>query len=128
MAELPEPRQEWEAANWILTAIGDSHFLSQDYPQAKGALSAAMHTPDAWGAQGRTEVCIFDHVVENGCIRTRSPSIFNHTVKVVTLDAAHSAAPRSTGSRGECFAGPDGLIQRTAGDVEDQLTHHRVGP
>lgn len=46
---LPDPKHEWEAATWVLTAIGDAYFLARDYPAAKEALTSAMHAPDAIG-------------------------------------------------------------------------------
>lgn len=44
---LPEPTTDWEAATWLLAAIGDAHFLAGDYEPARAALSDAMHCPDA---------------------------------------------------------------------------------
>ena len=46
---LPEPQTEWEAATWILAAIGDANFLGRDYTAARDNLSMAMHCPDAVG-------------------------------------------------------------------------------
>jgi tetratricopeptide (TPR) repeat protein len=46
---LPEPQTEWEAATWILAAIGDANFLSGDYAAGRKALANAMHCPDAIG-------------------------------------------------------------------------------
>lgn len=46
---LPEPTTDWEAATWLLAAIGDAHFLAGDYEHARAALSDAMHCPDAIG-------------------------------------------------------------------------------
>lgn len=46
---LPDRKHDWEAATWILTAIGDAYFLAGDFPAAKHALSNAMHAPDAIG-------------------------------------------------------------------------------
>ncbi|WP_201518656.1 tetratricopeptide repeat protein [Gulosibacter hominis] len=48
-ALLPEPKQQWNAATWILAAIGDAHVLRGDFAGAHNALSAAMHCPDAIG-------------------------------------------------------------------------------
>jgi hypothetical protein len=28
---LPEPQTDWEAATWILAAIGDANFLGDDF-------------------------------------------------------------------------------------------------
>ena len=49
MELLPEPMTEWEAATWLLTAIGDANFLSGNFAQARDALSDAMHGPGAIG-------------------------------------------------------------------------------
>jgi tetratricopeptide (TPR) repeat protein len=46
---LPEPATKWEAATWILGAIGDANFLSEDYVAGRDNLSLAMHCPDAIG-------------------------------------------------------------------------------
>lgn len=46
---VPEPRTQWEASTWLLTAIGDACFLAGAYPQARNALSDAMLCPDAIG-------------------------------------------------------------------------------
>ena len=44
---LPEPQTEWEAATWILAAVGDTEFLRGSHEAAREALSHAMHCPDA---------------------------------------------------------------------------------
>ncbi|KQT35998.1 hypothetical protein [Methylophilus sp. Leaf414] len=46
---LPEPKTEWEAATWILAAVGDANFLSGDYVAGRDNLSQAMHCPNAIG-------------------------------------------------------------------------------
>lgn len=46
---LPEPQTDWEAATWILAAIGDANFLSSDFVAGRDNLSQAMHCPDAIG-------------------------------------------------------------------------------
>ncbi len=46
---LPEPRTDWGAATWILTAIGDACFFSGHYQAARDNLAQAMHCPDALG-------------------------------------------------------------------------------
>ena len=46
---LPEPPTDWEAATWILAAIGDANFLGGDYEAGRDNLSNAMHCPDAIG-------------------------------------------------------------------------------
>jgi tetratricopeptide (TPR) repeat protein len=46
---LPEPKKDWDAATWILAAIGDANFLSGDFVAGKNNLATAMHCPDAIG-------------------------------------------------------------------------------
>ena len=46
---LPDPKEQWEAATWILVAIGDAHFLHGNYFAALNTLEHAMHCPDAIG-------------------------------------------------------------------------------
>jgi len=46
---LPEPKAEWEAATWILAAIGDTNFVSGNYEAGRDNLSNAMHCPGAIG-------------------------------------------------------------------------------
>ena len=46
---IPEPKQDWEATTWVLTAIGDVNFLSGDFEAGVENLSKAMHCPGAIG-------------------------------------------------------------------------------
>lgn len=46
---LPEPQTDWEAATWILAAIGDANFLGGDFVAGRDNLSVAMHCPAAIG-------------------------------------------------------------------------------
>jgi tetratricopeptide (TPR) repeat protein len=46
---LPEPKEEWSAATWLLSAVGDAHYLAGQIPEAMDALSRAMRCPDAIG-------------------------------------------------------------------------------
>ena len=46
---LPEPKTEWEAATWILVAIGDANYLSGDYTAGRDNLSNAMRCLGAIG-------------------------------------------------------------------------------
>ncbi len=46
---LPEPKTNWEAAKWILVAIGDANFLNRDFGAGCECLKEAMHCPDAIG-------------------------------------------------------------------------------
>lgn len=46
---LPEPKDQWEASTWILTALGDAHFLNKEYQSALSALTRAVRCPDGLG-------------------------------------------------------------------------------
>ena len=46
---LPEPQKDWEAATWLLTAIGDANFLSGDFTAGRDNLTHAMHCPGGIG-------------------------------------------------------------------------------
>lgn len=46
---LPQPQTDWDAATWILAAIGDANFLSGDFEAGRDNLSNAMCCPDAIG-------------------------------------------------------------------------------
>jgi len=46
---LPEPKTDWEAATWILAAIGDTNFRNNDFAAGRDNLSMAMHCPNAIG-------------------------------------------------------------------------------
>ncbi|PHS15826.1 MAG: hypothetical protein COA78_04630 [Blastopirellula sp.] len=46
---LPEPQTDWEAATWLLAAIGDANFLSGDFEAGRDNLSNAMQCPGAIG-------------------------------------------------------------------------------
>jgi tetratricopeptide (TPR) repeat protein len=43
---LPEPKTNWEAALWILTAIGDAHFLSGNWQACRKTLQQAVKACD----------------------------------------------------------------------------------
>jgi len=42
---LPEPKTRWEAATWILAAVGDAWFLHGDYTCARDKFQAALSCP-----------------------------------------------------------------------------------
>lgn len=46
---IPIPREDWEMAAWILTAMGDTYFLAGDYAAGSGALNHALR---CFGAEG----------------------------------------------------------------------------
>jgi len=46
---LPEPKTDWEAATWILTAIGEANFIAGDFTAGRDNLSVAMRCPGAIG-------------------------------------------------------------------------------
>lgn len=46
---LSEPKEDWEAATWILAAIGDAHFSLGDFPNVMAAFANAVHCPNGLG-------------------------------------------------------------------------------
>src|SRR5687768_6569360 len=46
---LPTPREQWEAATWLLTAIGDVLFLEGNYTEALAPLQTAVRCPGGLG-------------------------------------------------------------------------------
>lgn len=46
---LPEPKTQWEAATWVLVAIGDANFLGGDYAAGRDNLASVMRCPGAIG-------------------------------------------------------------------------------
>jgi hypothetical protein len=46
---LPEPKKDWEAATWILAAVGDANFHGGDFVAGHDILASAMHCPNAIG-------------------------------------------------------------------------------
>ena len=46
---LPEPKEDWDASMWILSAIGDAHFFLGDFQNVIAALSNAVHCPNGLG-------------------------------------------------------------------------------
>ncbi len=43
--QLPKPQTQFVEAGWVLTAIGDAYFRSEQYPQSIEALRSAQHCP-----------------------------------------------------------------------------------
>jgi hypothetical protein len=46
---LPEPKSQWQAATWILAALGDANFLLGKFADGRDNLTLAMQCPDAIG-------------------------------------------------------------------------------
>ena len=46
---LPPPREEWEAATWLLVAIGDTLFLAGRFQEAREPLQKAVYCPGGLG-------------------------------------------------------------------------------
>ena len=44
---LPEPKDEWEAATWLLAGLADAHFFQQDYRSMRPLLMQAMQSDEA---------------------------------------------------------------------------------
>jgi tetratricopeptide (TPR) repeat protein len=60
---LPEPKTEWDAATWILVAIGDANYLGGDFVAGRDNFSNAMRCPDAIGKpfiHFRLGQCLFE--------------------------------------------------------------------
>jgi tetratricopeptide (TPR) repeat protein len=48
-ALLPEPKENWEAALWVVAAIGDAEFFAGDYLAARRSFTEAVRTLEALG-------------------------------------------------------------------------------
>jgi tetratricopeptide (TPR) repeat protein len=46
---LPEPKEDWDAATWLLSAIGDAHFGLGEFQEVIAALQTALQCPDGLG-------------------------------------------------------------------------------
>ena len=46
---LPEPREQWPAATWILISAGDAHFRMKEYGETADLLLDALGFPDGEG-------------------------------------------------------------------------------
>lgn len=49
LAKVPKPQEDYEAATWLLTAMGDTLFLEQDYEAALAALGRAVASAGGLG-------------------------------------------------------------------------------
>ena len=46
---LPEPASQWEAATWLFTSLGDSHFHRQNWERAYRCFVNAVQSPAGLG-------------------------------------------------------------------------------
>lgn len=46
---LPEPKEEWDASTWILSAIGDAYFFLGEFENVIRALANALRCPNGLG-------------------------------------------------------------------------------
>lgn len=46
---VPEPKKDWDASTWILTAIGDCYFHLRDLKSARPVLEYALRCPGGMG-------------------------------------------------------------------------------
>ena len=46
---LPEPKEDWEAATWILATMGDTYWSIQDYSKTVSVLTLALKCPSGLG-------------------------------------------------------------------------------
>lgn len=44
---VPEPFQDWEISIWLLTALGESYFLAENYEKSREIFNKALECPDA---------------------------------------------------------------------------------
>ena len=42
---IPEPQDDWNATTWVLTAIGDAHFLGRRFRAGQEAMARAVACP-----------------------------------------------------------------------------------
>lgn len=42
---IPKPQQQWPEAGWVLTALGDAYFKTENYSSSIEALKSALHCP-----------------------------------------------------------------------------------
>jgi tetratricopeptide (TPR) repeat protein len=46
---LPEPKEDWEAATWLLSAIGDAYYSAREFQDSVSAFSGALLCPGGLG-------------------------------------------------------------------------------
>ena len=74
IALLPAPVEEWSAATWLFTAVGDSYFLAGDFERARVALNRAHLCPDAldnpfiWLRRGQVYYELGDTRLADDCL------------------------------------------------------------
>jgi len=49
LALIPEPWTDWEASTWVLTALGDCHYLLDNHAEALAHLVQAVRCPGGLG-------------------------------------------------------------------------------
>jgi tetratricopeptide (TPR) repeat protein len=49
LALIPAPLEDWEASTWVLTALGDSHYMLDNYTEARDFLVRAVRCPGGLG-------------------------------------------------------------------------------
>lgn len=105
---VPEPKTDWDASTWILTAIGDACFLSGNYEPGAEAFEFALRCPGSLGnpfiylrlgqcafEQGNEEVAA-EHLcrayaIEGKKIFSRESSKYFHYLKSKTSRGGHGA-------------------------------------
>ena len=71
---LPPPTEDWSAAFWLYTAIGDSYFLAGDYERARVALNQAqlfdesLDNPFIWLRRGQVYYELGDTKLADDCL------------------------------------------------------------
>lgn len=49
LALIPEPLEDWEASTWVLTGLGDCHYLLENHGEALSHLVRAVRCPGGLG-------------------------------------------------------------------------------
>ena len=49
LALIPAPLENWEAATWVLSAMGDCYFFLDDYERTRQCFAQAVTCPDGLG-------------------------------------------------------------------------------
>lgn len=49
LALIPEPLEDWEASTWVLTGLGDCHYLLESHGEALSHLVRAVRCPGGLG-------------------------------------------------------------------------------
>jgi tetratricopeptide (TPR) repeat protein len=71
---LPTPIEDWSAATWLLTAIGETYFFAEDFESARLALNRALLCPESldnpliWLRRGQVYFELGDTHLADDCL------------------------------------------------------------